>query len=239
MGCFYSKTVNDAVVVEQKPQQYHPAVTGVAPSSSKPHTENDNGISPCYKKLPSDAVKVTVRNVYDGDTVTLTDERRVRLLGIDTPEIKEKQPFALESKQYTSNLCNKKQIWISHEPNYEKVDHYGRLLAWIYVASDNGKGYMCVNEGIVCEGLASVYIPNASTKLQRQNKLFTQQKMARDKKLYIWKKFSNNQIVIITRNGTAYHSSSCKHIENSKNTIKVKASEALDKGLHPCRTCQS
>lgn len=242
MGCFCSKI--DDVVVE-KPQQHCPAVTGIAPASpSNPYTEatiptgSIDDISPYYTKLPSDAIKVTVRNVYDGDTVTLTDERRVRLIGIDTPEIKGNQPYAQEAKQYTSNLCNRNDIWIVHEPNHEKQDHYGRLLAWVYVMADSNR-YLCVNEGIIAEGLGSVYLPDSSTKFQRQKKLFAQQKVARNKKLNIWKKFANHEMVIITKNGAAYHKASCEYISKSKNIINLTASEALDRGLHPCRKCQS
>lgn len=62
--------------------------TGAVPTSSP------SGLSPIYPSLPEGAEQHDVRNVYDGDTLTLIDERRVRFLGIDTPEIKEKQPFA-------------------------------------------------------------------------------------------------------------------------------------------------
>ena len=69
-----------------------------------------------YSSLPSGAEQYKVRNVYDGDTLTLIDERRVRLLGIDTPEIKEQQPFAQEAKAYTKDRCDKREIWLSYEP---------------------------------------------------------------------------------------------------------------------------
>ena len=101
------------------------------------------GLSAVYPSLPAGAEQVQVRNVYDGDTLTLTDERRVRFLGIDTPEIKEKQPFAQEAKAYTKDLCDKQDIWISYEPGQEKKDHYGRLLCFVWV--QKGSGYLCVN----------------------------------------------------------------------------------------------
>lgn len=96
-------------------------------------TATDGLLSPLYPSLPEGAEKVQVRNVYDGDTLTLIDERRVRFLGIDTPELKEKQPFAEEAKVYTKNLCHKQEIWISYEPGHEKQDHYGRLLCFVWV----------------------------------------------------------------------------------------------------------
>jgi len=78
----------------------------LSPSSSKKQ------LSPTYKTLPKNAQKFRVRNVYDGDTLTLVDERRVRLLGIDTPEMKPPQPFSEEAKKYTKARCNKQEIWL-------------------------------------------------------------------------------------------------------------------------------
>ncbi|EJK54418.1 hypothetical protein THAOC_25957, partial [Thalassiosira oceanica] len=111
-----------------------------------------------YASLPSDAEKHEVRNVYDGDTFTLTNEKRVRLLGIDTPEIKEQQPFAQEAKAYTKDRCNKREVHLSFEPGSEREDHYGRLLCYVWVSADNGK-HLCINEGIVEAGLARAYTP--------------------------------------------------------------------------------
>jgi endonuclease YncB( thermonuclease family) len=110
-----------------------------------------------YPSLPAGAQQVTVRNVYDGDTLTLTDERRVRLLGVDTPEVKENQPFAQEAKDYTKtailgdgnqrNGQKGNDVWISFEPGQESEDKYGRLLAYVWVRSsgednekENGNG---------------------------------------------------------------------------------------------------
>ena len=54
-----------------------------------------------------------IRNVDDGDMLTLVDEWRVRFLITDTLAIKEQQAFAQEAKAYTNDLCgtnNRKTI---------------------------------------------------------------------------------------------------------------------------------
>jgi endonuclease YncB( thermonuclease family) len=48
-----------------------------------------------YRALPSSTIQVSVRNVYDGDTLTLPDQSRVRFLGTDTPELQTRQPCAV------------------------------------------------------------------------------------------------------------------------------------------------
>ena len=224
MGCSWSSIVEEVV------NQVQASTT----------TTGGDSASSVYDQLPSNAEKCTVRNVYDGDTLTLVDERRVRLLGIDTPEIKEKQPYAEEAKAYTKDRCHKKEIWISYEPNGEKQDHYGRLLAFVWVPADNGSGYLCINEGIVENGYASAYRPNSDTTLHNWDKLVALQKSARDNKRGMWSTFKDYSVVA-TRNGSAYHLRSCEHLANTHNNnlTEMMASDATDKGLHPCRTCLS
>jgi endonuclease YncB( thermonuclease family) len=171
--------------------------------------------------------------VYDGDTLTLGDQRRVRFLGIDAPELKEKQPFAEEAKQFVQNLCRKGQdIWLSFEG--DRQDHYGRLLAFLWVPQ--GKGWVCVNEAIVAAGLATVYVPNASSKLFNKDKLIALQREARLHKRGMWSKFQDT-LVVKTSNGAAYHIRSCSYLESTHHLTEMRSSQAADLGLHPCRKC--
>lgn len=208
--------------------------SGASPLSQPNQYTSPASLSPVYGSLPQGAEKVCVRNVYDGDTLTLVDERRVRFLGIDTPELKQKQPFAQEAKAYTKNLCDKQEIWISYEPGHEKKDHYGRLLCFVWVSQ--GQGYLCVNEGIVREGLGTSYTPRKDAKLHNWDKLIALQNQARAAKRGLWSTFKDF-LVYKTANGSAYHKKDCSHLSRSKNLIQLKASEALTQGLHPCRTC--
>jgi endonuclease YncB( thermonuclease family) len=220
---------------QQNQQQQHHATTTT--TATAPVTSSSK-VSPVYHKLPSDAQKIQVRNVYDGDTMTLTDERRVRLLGIDTPEIKEKQPYAQEAKNYTKQLIDshRDQVYLCFEPNQSKEDHYGRLLGFVYVETGPNQ-YLCINEGIVEAGFASVYSPNTSSKIQHFDKYIALQSIARTNHHGMWKDFQGDTIVYKTTNGMAYHQKSCQHISHSNHLIEIKASIATEQGLHPCRTC--
>ena len=195
-------------------------------------------LSPTYSSLPSEAETVKVRNVYDGDTLTLTDERRVRFLGIDTPELKENQPFSQEARDYTKGLCENKTVYLSFDG--EREDHYGRILAHVYVK--DGSGYICVNEGIVAAGFASAYSPSQDKKTRNYVKLIQLQAQARAAGLGIHGgsgAANADQIVVKTKNGTAYHIRTCEHLDPSWHLVELKISEAQDKGLHACRTCLS
>ena len=156
----------------------------------------------------------------------------MRFLGIDTPELKEKQPYAEEAKEYTKSLCHKKDVYLTFEG--EREDHYGRLLAFVWVPTNGG--FLCVNEGIIAEGLAFVYIPNQKAKTKNFDKLVALQKEARAAKRGLWATFKDYDVVI-TANGSAFHKRGCQHLSKIKNLTQLKATQASDQGLHPCRTC--
>ena len=215
---------NNSNQQQQQQQQHQPS----APVGN-------SKLSPVYSSLPSDAEQYRVRNVYDGDTLTLVDERRVRFLGVDTPELKEKQPFAQEAKAYTKDLCDKKDIWISFEPGQDREDHYGRLLCFVWASTGNGQ-YVCVNEGLVHNGFASAYIPNQQSKLHNWDKLVALQSDARSNHRGMWSSFQDDT-VYKTRNGAAFHRKDCEHLSRSHNLTELKKSEAMESGLHACRTC--
>lgn len=79
---------------------------------------------------------VTVQTVLDGDTFVTTTGERVRLLGIDAPEVAHHdtvlEPFGTESTEWlTERILNTDvQLHIG----IEGADRYGRTLAWVYTA---------------------------------------------------------------------------------------------------------
>lgn len=200
-------------------------------------------LSTVYENLPSEYENHFVTKVYDGDTLTLrsksngpnSSRQRVRLIGIDTPEIKERQPFAEEAKKFTLDSCENKNIYLSFEPNGDRKDRYGRLVAWIWLRG-NGGGYLNVNEALVAKGLASVYFYGPG-KLQNRDKMIALQRSARKQKIGKWADFVDGS-VLKTPNGQRYHCTrDCTHLQRSNKLLPLKASVALDLGLSPCRGC--
>lgn len=213
-----------------------------------------SGLSPIYPSLPKAATKNHCRNVYDGDTLTLDDGMRVRFLGIDTPEMKENQAFSLEAKEYTKKYCHGKDVWMTFEEDGGKgndlnKDHYGRMLAFVWVPLDNNSKsnpsqWLCVNEGLIASGLAHAYSPSKAKKVHNHDKLLGLQRLARVHKCGQWKSFKDYNVTI-SPNGSAFHkcknkkstANDCKHLARSKSLSVIQASEAYDKGMHPCRNC--
>ncbi|MFQ5441687.1 MAG: thermonuclease family protein [Thermodesulfobacteriota bacterium] len=90
-----------------------------------------------------------VIKVVDGDTVILAGGETVRYIGIDTPEFGE--PFYLEAKEMNGSLVKGSKVRLI-ECRGEKLDRYGRTLAWVYV---DGR---FVNGELLREGLAKALI---------------------------------------------------------------------------------
>mmetsp|Transcript_25569 Transcript_25569/g.46182 ORF Transcript_25569/g.46182 Transcript_25569/m.46182 type:complete len:284 (+) Transcript_25569:335-1186(+) len=198
-------------------------------------------LSPIYPSLPNAAQKYHCRNVYDGDTLTLEDGSRVRLLGIDTPELKEKQPFALEAKEYSKKYCHEKDVWLTFQEtggmdNEKNKDHYKRILAFIWVplgddsnnttkrgkkppksSNSNSQSWLCINEGLVASGLAHSYSPSRSKKVHCHDKLLGLQKVARVHKIGQWKSFKDYD-AIVTPTGSAFHK--CKKKRSTASDCK-------------------
>ena len=89
-----------------------------------------------------------VTTVIDGDTVDLVDGRRVRYLGIDTPESGEY--YAENATARNKELVEGKIIELQRGDRDQ--DEYGRLLRYVYVDG------VFVNAELIAGGYAKAYI---------------------------------------------------------------------------------
>ena len=105
---------------------------------------------------------VLVRSVVDGDTIDVASIGRVRLLGIDAPEIGRgldtSAPFAVEAQQRLAGVIA--QRWVRLEYEGRTRDSYHRRLAYVFLETGQ-----FVNELLVREGLARVVARRGLTRL--------------------------------------------------------------------------
>jgi micrococcal nuclease len=143
----------------------------------------------CSLAAPAHALELvgTVVRVSDGDTIAVKvpnqrDLVKVRLLGIDAPEVKHsvkdpgQEPWGSRAQAFTRQLTLNKQVRILTDR--QAHDQYGRLLGFVYV------GPTFVNLELVKHGHAMVltYAPNVS-----RHALFSQaQRQARAAGRGIW-----------------------------------------------------
>ena len=130
---------------------------------------------------------VHVKKVLDGDTVELSDGRRVRYLGINTPEWQE--PFSLKSKRLNKSLVEGRTVMLEFDKR--RTDGYKRLLAYVFV-----DGVM-VNEKILEEGLAHAFFfpPN----LKYNDRFLDVQKKAKTERKGMWAKYDESVKLKITQ----------------------------------------
>lgn len=96
-----------------------------------------------------------IKHIYDGDTLLLEDGRKIRLLGINTPEVQHKDkladPGGEEAKRWLAGKLQGSKIRL--ETDTEAFDKYGRTLAHVFTEKNEH-----VNLQLVEAGLAAVNI---------------------------------------------------------------------------------
>ena len=110
-------------------------------------------------RAPADARQATVRYVYDGDTVRLASGERVRLAGIDAPEVahsgKAGEPFGDASRQALRAMLAKTHNRLLVVPGRDSHDHYGRLLAYLFLPDGRS-----IQAALIDRGMAmAIYMP--------------------------------------------------------------------------------
>ena len=79
-----------------------------------------------------------VSKVVDGDTITMSNGEKVRLIQIDTPELASKECYGIQAKSELSKLLNQAgEVSLTSDPNLDEVDKYGRLLRYVFIGNTN------------------------------------------------------------------------------------------------------
>jgi micrococcal nuclease len=121
--------------------------------------------------------------VHDGDTLSVIVGRkkeRVRLIGIDAPELAQR-PWGGHAKRHLKDLLGYTGTGLTLEFDVEKRDRYGRLLAYVRTGDNT-----LLNLEMVRDGYSVLYTSPPNVKyvdLLREG-----QRYARDKGLGIWGK---------------------------------------------------
>ncbi|WP_123043575.1 thermonuclease family protein [Cohnella candidum] len=105
-----------------------------------------------YPELQADrAEQGTVKRVVDGDTFELESGDKVRLIGVNTPEIHGKvERYGQEAADFSGNALTGRRVILF--PDVSNTDKYGRLLRYVFVAGDDEM----FNEKLMREGYAQV-----------------------------------------------------------------------------------
>ena len=104
--------------------------------------------------------QVTVEKVYDGDTLRLSDGRKVRLIAINTPEIghaeRADQPYAREAKEsLIATLGMSRTVKLKF--GQDQKDRHKRFLAHVFTEDGRNVAAALIRQGY---GFAIVVPPN-------------------------------------------------------------------------------
>lgn len=118
-----------------------------------------------------------VDRVVDGDTFYCRDGRKVRLIGVDSPEMAQGAPGRAARDALRRMLPAGRTVRL--ESDLTPTDRYGRALAWVWV------GGTLVNEAMARQGWAMLYtVPPDVKYVQRLERA---QKKARAERAGLWK----------------------------------------------------
>jgi micrococcal nuclease len=131
--------------------------------------------------VPATATTQRVAKVFDGDTIALQGGEKVRLLGINTPEIgggrKAEEAGGQEAKAWLKQKLEGRRVRLEKDATAQ--DKYGRLLAHVF--AEDGTH---VNLALVEAGLATtdLYPPN----VKYADALHAAERRAENEKRGIW-----------------------------------------------------
>ena len=129
-------TPPDLSTAETRPEEVSSGGLGVAVAQTRSLVP----VSYPVEDFTGDIAYKVVR-VIDGDTVKIDYNGKatnVRLIGVDTPETvhpnKPVEAYGKEASNFTKNLLLGESVYLRYD--VERMDAYGRLLAYLYRAPD-------------------------------------------------------------------------------------------------------
>ncbi|WP_151702590.1 thermonuclease family protein [Nitrincola alkalilacustris] len=118
--------------------------------------------APAYAEICSiirEDATARVSHVHDADTVRLTNGERVRILGIDAPELardgQPDEPFAAEGRDFLRELLAEHDNRVVLHYGNETHDRYGRRLAWLFLPDGSNVQRLLLEQGLVMQVFVS------------------------------------------------------------------------------------
>lgn len=132
-----------------------------------------------------------VLRIIDGDTFEISTGEKIRLIGINAPEMKDK--YGVESKKYLINLIENKDVILKTDPLTNDKDIYGRLLRYVHYGNDD------VNKRIIRDGFAIAYLKYP---FERKDEYSKAELLAKSDKVGIWR---TEETITANNNNTKYY----------------------------------
>ena len=177
-----------------------------------------------------------VRWVEDGDTVVLSDDRHVRYIGMNAPEIdhedRRAEPFGYKAKAFNKKLVYRQDVRL--EFDRDRHDQYGRLLAYVFL-----KDGVFVNVNLVSNGYAFYLFRRPNLKYDSILQKSQQDAMSAGRG--IWQNWSEkNATYIGNKRSRRFHLPGCpfaKKISLRNRIVFSRKWDAFWAGYAPAKKC--
>ena len=179
-----------------------------------------------------------VRWVVDGDTVVLMGGERLRYAGINTPEVAHDdepgEPFGDEARTFNRKLVM--GHWLTLELAEESRDHYGRLLAYVFLEDGT-----FVNGELVHQGYA--HLMHGRSRVRYWQRMLNLQRRALKEKKGIWSLpvAKPEKFYLGNKRSWVFHRPHCQfglQTAGHNRVIFESRYEALYQGFSPGRRCK-
>ncbi len=163
-----------------------PRVAAESPATASPAPEEETPEpSPQPSPEPSPGRRlVPVTKVVDGDTIWVRRagaDEKIRLIGIDTPEVDwyggQAECFGEEAGRFAQRLLSGARVAL--ELDRERLDRYGRTLAYVYLEDGRMMNLVLVRQGFA---IVTIYPPND----RHEDRLHAAEARARDEARGLW-----------------------------------------------------
>jgi micrococcal nuclease len=193
-----------------------------------------------------------VERVIDGDTVVVQSVGKVRLIGVDTPELGDPRAavdaMARRASAFVEQVAAGKQVRLDYD--WQRHDKYGRTLAYAYLPDGS-----MLNAEIIRQGYGYAY---TKYPFKYRNEFRGIERKAREAHRGLWasdapgavpvttaahsvalaggqQSAEASETVYVTRTGQAYHRAGCRSL--SKSQIPMTLEEAAAR-YRPCSICR-
>ncbi len=126
---------------------------------------------------------VRVKQVVDGDTIVLESGERVRLLGVNAPEVnhpkKPVEPFGKEAAEFTQRMVEGKLVRLEFDPHVSKQDKSSRTFAYVFLQDGT-----FLNAEIIRQGYG--YVVRSIPPLKYESDFVQLEADARKKRRGLW-----------------------------------------------------
>ncbi len=177
-----------------------------------------------------------VKWINDGDTIILNDNRCIRYIGINTPEIdhrdKKAEPYGYKAKLFNKSMLYKKKVRLEFDK--ERLDQYGRSLAYVFLPDGS-----FINEKILEQGYGFFLLRNPNNRYN--SVLLKAQRKAMSGKKGIWQtREGKGEGYIGNKKSKRFHLKTCRFGKTIKDKIYLSNRwDAFWMGYAPCKRCMS